>query len=169
MGDSLLISQLILCLQTISKSGTVVIKLSKPERVVTAQVLYMLDILSLSLASWKPVFIHATRPTFYAVAKGLGNGRHGHRLLAILYGLKTLWVELAYGGAEGKGRGLKFGDLDFIISQMELEKTYGSRLQELGGHVWLVQKESLKGWYQMEGVADPDPDENADINLKSSP
>ena len=156
MGDRLLISQLIICLQAISMSGTIVMKLSKPERVVTAKLLYMLDILSLSLASsWKPVFIHATRPTFYVVAKGVGYGRQGCRLPSLLFGLKALWMELTYGGAKATGRAMNSKDLDFIVSKRELKMSFRNRLQQLGQHVWLVQGESLKGWYQAEGVAGP--------------
>lgn len=148
MGDRLLISQLIIGLQAISFSGTIVMKLSRPERVVTAQLLYMLDILSLSLASWKPVYMHATRPTFYVVAKGVGYGRQGSRLLQLLYGLKSLWMDLTYGGAYGTGRPLGPTDLDFIVSYSDLKDTFGERLQQLVQHIWLVQAESLKGWMQ---------------------
>jgi len=151
-GDRLLISQLIICFQAISRSGTIIMKLSKPERVITAKLLYMLDVLSLSLTSWKPVFIHATRPTFYVVAKGVGYGRQGSRLSEILYGLKALWMQLTYGGVHGSGRTLDVDDLDFIVSKSGLERTFGNRLQQLGHHVWLVQEESLRGWYQQSGV-----------------
>lgn len=151
-GDRLLISQLVICLQAISISGTIIMKLSKPERVITAKLLYMLDVLSLSLGSWKPVFIHATRPTFYVVAKGVGYGRQGYRFHEFLHGLKNLWMQLTYGGAHDTGRELNDQDLDFIVSKTELERTFGNRLQQLGHHVWLVQEESLRGWYQQSGV-----------------
>jgi hypothetical protein len=148
-GDRLLISQILICLQAISMSGTIIMKLSKPERTVTAKLLYMLDALSLSLASWKPVFIHATRPTFYVVAKGVGYGRQGYRLREFVFGLKSLWVQLTYGRS---GRVMNAEDLDFIVSKSELDRTYGDRLQQLGQHVWLVQEQSLRGWYQQSGV-----------------
>jgi hypothetical protein len=151
-GDRLLISQLIICLQAISRSGTIIMKLSTPERVVTATLLYMLDVLSLSLASWKPVFIHATRPTFYVVAKGVGHGRQGYRLFEFLCGLKALWMQLKYGGLKGTGRTLGVKDLDFIVTKSGLEQTFAGRLHQLGHHVWLVQEESLRGWYQQSGV-----------------
>jgi len=153
-GDRLLISQVLICLQAISVSGTIIMKLSRPERVVTAKLLYMLDVLSLSLTSWKPVFMHATRPTFYVVAKGVGYGRQGYRLPEILFGLSSLWMELTYGRADGSGRGrvMDAEDLDFIVSKAELDRTFGNRLQQLGQHVWLVQEQSLRGWYQQSGV-----------------
>jgi hypothetical protein len=151
----LLISQLIICLEAISMSGTIIMKLSKPERVVTAKLLYMLDVLSLSLATWKPVFIHATRPTFYVVAKGVGYGRQGYQLPYLLHGLRVLWMELTYGGVTGTGRGMVPKDLDFIVNKRGLKTFFGDRLQQLGQHVWFVQEESLRGWYKAEGVAGP--------------
>jgi hypothetical protein len=145
LGDHLLISQLIIALQAISLSGTIVMKLSKPERLVTAKLLYLLDMLSLSLHSWKPVYMHATRSTFYVVAKGVGYGRQGFRLPRLLYGLKALWIDLTYGGVGGLRRPLNASDLDFIVTQSEL-KTFGPRLQQLSQHIWMVQAESLRGW-----------------------
>jgi hypothetical protein len=53
-GACLLISQLIICLQTIAVSGTIIMKLSRPEHLVTAKMLHLLDILSLSLNTWNP-------------------------------------------------------------------------------------------------------------------
>jgi hypothetical protein len=152
-GDCLLMSQFIICLQSISKSGTIVVKLSKPERLVTRQLLYMLDVLSLSLACWKPVCLHATRPTFYAVAKGVGLGRQGHRASELLLQLKMLWMELTYGGTGSSGRKIANGDLDFIISDADLQRTYMSRFQQLARPIWMVQAMSLQGWYETEGLA----------------
>ena len=121
-------------------------KLSRPEHVVTAKILYMLDVLSLNLNTWKPVYIHATRPTFYAVAKGVGYGKQGHRLQEFLYGLKVLWLQLTLGGPGHTRRSLKPEDLDFVVTKAVLEDTYSSRLQRLSCHIWMVQEESLKGW-----------------------
>lgn len=151
-GDRLLISQLIFCLQAISMSGTIVMKLSKPERVVTAKILYMLDKLSLSLACWKPVCMHATRATFYAVAKGVGYGRQGYRLPHLLYGLKMLWTSLTYGGVAGSGRQINSADFNFIVDDVELRITFGDRLQRLSEPIWLVQEKSFRGWVQAEGL-----------------
>jgi len=151
-GDRLIISQLIICLQTISMSGTIVMKLSKPERVITAKILYMLDNLSLSLACWKPVCMHATRPTFYAVAKGVGYGKQGYRLPQLLHGLKLLWTSLTYGGAKGSGRPINATDLDFIVRDMDLQSTFGDRLQRLSEPIWLVQEQSYRSWVEVEGL-----------------
>jgi hypothetical protein len=142
-GACLFLSQLIICLQTIAVSGTIIMKLSRPERPVTAKMLYLLDVLSLSVKTWKPVFIHATRPTFYAVAKGVGYGRQGHRLQEFLYNLKVIWVHLMNGGP---CKSLEPEDLDFVVTNAALEASYSARLSELSDHIWMVQEESLKGW-----------------------
>jgi len=149
MSNRLLISQLIIGLQGTAISGTIIMKLAKPERPVTVKLLYMLDMLSLDLATWKPVCMHATRDTFYAVAKGFGYGRQGYRLQEWLDGLKELWVSLTY-GRQTSGR-ISATDLDFIATQMELE-TFELRLQQLSQHIWQVQASSLHGWKQAQGL-----------------
>jgi len=149
MSNRLLISQLIIGLQSTTISGTIIMKLAKPERPVTVKLLYMLDMLSLDLATWKPVCMHATRDTFYAVAKGFGHGRQGYRLQEWLYGLKALWVSLTYGGQK-PGR-VSTTDLDFIVTEMELEP-FEHRRQQLSRHIWQVQASSLHGWKQAQGL-----------------
>lgn len=127
-------------------------KLSKPERVITAKILYMLDNLSLHLACWKPVCMHATRPTFYAVAKGVGYGKQGYRLPEWLHGLKILWASLTYGGSKGSGRAINSTDLDFIVQNEDLQITFGDRLQRLSEPLWLVQEQSYRRWVEAEGL-----------------
>jgi hypothetical protein len=139
-GACLFLSQLIICLQTIAVSGTITMKLSRPERPVTAKILYLLDVLSLRLNTRKPVYIHATRPTFYAVAKGVGYGHQGHQLQEFLY---HIWLHLMNGGP---CRSLEPEDLDFVVTNAALEATYSARLSELSDHIWMVQEENLTGW-----------------------
>ncbi|KZP17577.1 hypothetical protein FIBSPDRAFT_911933 [Athelia psychrophila] len=151
----LLISQLIIALGSISLSGTLIIKLSTPERVDTAKILYLLDILSLHLTCWKPVFMHATQPTFYAIAKGVGYGEYGYMFPNFLMGLQELWMDLTFGGAMGKGRKMEDGDLDFIIGKDALENGYKERLHQLAHPIWTVQAQSWKGWLATDGIRSP--------------
>ena len=146
----LLISQLVIGLQAVSISGTIIMKLAKPERPITAKLLYMFDMLSLDLATWKPVCMHATRDTFYMVAKGFGHGRQGYKLKEWLDRLKALWISLTYGGENSSGV-LSPTDLDFIATQMELTMFEG-RLQQLSRHIWQVQASSLLGWKQAQDL-----------------
>lgn len=145
-SDRLLISQLIIGLQSVAMSGTMVLKLASPEKKVTAQIMYLLDKLSLEFKTWKPVCMHATRDTFYAVAKGVGLGAESFRFFEFLAGLKLLWASLTYGHG-GRGRVLMPRDLDFIVNDTDLRYRYGDRLDKLSRHIWDVQAASLKGWY----------------------
>jgi hypothetical protein len=150
--DRLLISQLILGFDAIKYGGTMVVKLSRPARECTAKLLYMLDLVCVSLSTYKPQTMHAIRGTFYAVAKEVGRGDEAVRLPAIVEGLRKLWFELTYGGENGSGRFLLDSDLDFVISRDELIDRYMARLIELGRGVWLTQAQALYGFLQRKGV-----------------
>lgn len=152
MSNMLLISQLIIGLQAIATSGTIVMKLAKPERKLTAKIMYMFDMLAIHLASWKPVCMHATRDTFYIVAKGMGYGKQGYRLQGWLNRLKLLWLDMKFGPISSSKRLLNDADLDFILSDLELETIFGERLQQLSAHIWQVQTSSLTGWRKVEGI-----------------
>lgn len=150
VSDRLLISQLIIGVQSVSPFGTILIKLSKPERPITARILYILDSISCELLTWKPVCMHATRPTFYAVAKGI---RHTQRYAMIVHALQELWVRLTFGGPNGTTlpRRMTHQDLDSIVSREEMV-AYKPRLVKLSQHLWDVQRQSLEGWYKEEGL-----------------
>lgn len=148
----LLISQLIMGLQAVKKGGTIVIKLSRPERVDTAKILRMLDMISLELSTCKPRSMHANRGTFYAIAKGVGHGIEAKRLPDVLDSFKRLWVELTFGGEESKGRFMNDTDLDFVIGTDDLAEEYSYRLVELVRDVWSVQAASLGSWYKRKGI-----------------
>jgi hypothetical protein len=60
--------------------GTVIIKLGQPEHHLTARVLWMLDMLSSRLVTYKPRTMHASKNMFYAVAFGVGKGRNGRKM-----------------------------------------------------------------------------------------
>lgn len=142
--DRLLISQLIIGLQATQKGGTFIIKLAHAEQVITAKLLYMLDLLSASLATFKPRDMYATRGTFYAVAKGVGEGRGATRIGDVVQSFKELWVELTIGGADGAGRVLNEEDLDFVITTEEMRQGKNlDRIIDLSRGVWEVQARAL--------------------------
>ncbi|KAJ7264945.1 hypothetical protein B0H12DRAFT_1230580 [Mycena haematopus] len=144
--DRLLVSQIIIGLQAVKKGGTLVIKLVDADQINTAKLLHMFDILSVSLETFKPRSMHATRGTFYAIAKGVNEGRGAGRLPALLDAFKELWVDLTIGGADGAGRALNGEDLDFIVSTMDICKPKNlDRLVDLGCKVWEVQARALAG------------------------
>jgi hypothetical protein len=150
--DRLLISQLVMGLQAVKAGGTIVLKLSRPDAVHTAKLLYMLDMISNSLTTCKPRSMHANRGTFYAIAKGVRLGADAKRFPAIIEGLKRLWSELTYGGDDGCGRFLDETDLDFIICTEELIDSYLARLIELGRDIWMVQAHHLRRILRKKGI-----------------
>ncbi|KAJ8096314.1 hypothetical protein AAF712_013383 [Marasmius tenuissimus] len=149
LGDKLLISSLILGLWCINRGGTIIMKLSMPDRKITAQILYMFDVLSGDLRTWKPVHIHATRSTFYAIARNFGCGGHAPRYNEIFERLRHLWEALVGADVLGNGRGRRLlpSDLDFIVDDAGL-KDYSKRLKALSKHLWMVERESLAQWHE---------------------
>ncbi|KAG6917142.1 hypothetical protein DXG01_003732 [Tephrocybe rancida] len=147
-GDRLLISQLILSLQAVKPGGTIVLKLPLPHRPVAAKILYMFSVVSSQVQGWKPKTAHKNRGTFYAVAKDIGQGEDGARLPGILGALKELWVELTFGGEEGKGRHIHPEDLDFLISTDDLVKDHLGWLVRFGTPLWQCQGDALDVFYQ---------------------
>ena len=151
-SSRLLISQLILGMQSVKNGGTIIMKLPLPHKPVSARILHLLDTTSSRILGWKPNIMHANRGTFYAVAKGVGDGRGGHRIPSILEALKTLWVSLTFGGEEGSGRYMVPEDLDFLISMDDLVSHRLDWLTKLGTPLWNVQKTALEKFYQRRRI-----------------
>jgi hypothetical protein len=146
-SDRLLISQLILGMQSVRNGGTIIMKLPMPHKPVSARILHLFDTTSYTTSRWKPYIMHANRGTFYAVAKGVGSGHGGHKFPVILEALKTLWVSLTFGGEEGLGRYMVPEDLDFLISMDDLVNHRLDWLTKFGYPLWKVQKTALEKLY----------------------
>ncbi|KAJ7505536.1 hypothetical protein B0H11DRAFT_1979200 [Mycena galericulata] len=149
-GDRLLISQMIVGLASVGFGGTIVLKQSKPERLITSQLIFLLDVVCAQVGTWKPICCHSTRATFYIVAKGFGLGSQGMRRQEMLGGLMNLWVQLSYSGPNGGGRRLLPTDLDFIVDNATLKTAYAPRLRELSEHIWTTQSSCLQGWREAQ-------------------
>ncbi|KAF9465204.1 hypothetical protein BDZ94DRAFT_1254792 [Collybia nuda] len=135
--DRLLMAQLIIGFMTTRKGGTLIVKLAHIERVMTAKVLYLLHILSTEVWAVKPLRQHSKQPTFYAVAKGLGNGQQGGRVAEVVIGLRKLWCCLNF-----EGDLFMPAQLDFIITTKDLrdgKEGFLNRMVELGEEVCRVQ------------------------------
>ncbi|KAI0683732.1 hypothetical protein BC835DRAFT_1515545 [Cytidiella melzeri] len=146
IGDRLLISQLIIGLTTVTRGGTIIVKLSRPERLITSQLMWMFDMFAHDVRTWKPVCIHATRGTFYLIARGMGYGelaQHAGMYDGVLLRFKELWDKMA-----SSGRRLLEHDLDFIVQRATLEGSYARRLRQLSAHLWAVQEAAWKAWRQ---------------------
>ncbi|KAJ7855989.1 hypothetical protein B0H14DRAFT_3644934 [Mycena olivaceomarginata] len=137
---------LIVGLVSASVGGTIVLKQSKPERLITAQLIFLLDVLCADVRTWKPICMHSTRSTFYLVGKAFRLGWQAMQWDYILGGLMNLWVQLCYAGPDGKGRKLLATDLDFIVNKKTLATAYAPRLRQLSEHIWTTQSKCLEGW-----------------------
>lgn len=142
-GWRLAISQIILALMGIKRGGTLIMKLSRPDHLYSARILWMLDQVSTELQTCKPLTMHRKRGSFYAVALGVGLGKAGHDLPSFVHAFQKLWVELTFGGEDGRGRWMTEEDLDFLILEEELALSFADRLIQLGRPVWSIQAQAL--------------------------
>ncbi|TFK49425.1 hypothetical protein OE88DRAFT_1646448 [Heliocybe sulcata] len=150
--DRLLISQLILALQSVRTGGSIVFTLAHPERILTAKILYLLHVLSGDVIAIKPRTMHMTRGIFYAVALGVGKGAKGRQMPEMIRGLQDIWAATTFGGEEGKGRFIEGSELDFIIATEELETSHLDWLISVGQPIWDVQAQWLDKWFRSKGV-----------------
>ncbi|KZV88588.1 hypothetical protein EXIGLDRAFT_722551 [Exidia glandulosa HHB12029] len=151
VGPRLLVAQLIIGLQSVRLGGSLVVKLANAKASDTQRVIYLLDALSQRLTLCKPVSMHATRDTFYAVAQGLqiggmcGNCRTEVRLDVVLASLQHGYALLSSAGVSSRQSAL----WDNICSQQEMKK-YAKRLDELTAPVIRVQCDALEGMLREE-------------------
>ncbi|KIP01851.1 hypothetical protein PHLGIDRAFT_123001 [Phlebiopsis gigantea 11061_1 CR5-6] len=149
----LFVSQFVIALRTVKAGGTMVVKMSHPERAGTGLWLMILDKLSGSLTTRKPRTIHSNRGTFYVIAKEVGLGREGNKLDEYMHALERLWYEISFGGDEGKGRALTVADLSFAATYEEMVSEASLlRLVELGNDPWTVQADALQQWFMKKGL-----------------
>ncbi len=142
--ERLHVSQMIIALKAVKTGGSILIKLSHPEWTVTAQTLYLLDVLSTELKTYKPRRAHVTRGTFYAIAKGVGYGPKGSLKEEYLRQYQEYWYDISFGGDEGKGSQSTGSDTGFVASFEELVDGYLERVAELGKDPWTVQSNALE-------------------------
>ena len=143
-SSRLLISQIVLGLQSLRVGGNAILTLSRPENPMTARLIYLFDRISSNIVLHKPTNIWAQRGSFYLVAFGVGQGDDSQETLQhALECFRKLWDELMFGGEEEQGRGLFATDYDFIVSVDEIVDTYVDRLGDLGRGVWETQIEGL--------------------------
>lgn len=153
-GGILLVSQLIIALASVQAGGTLVVKLTHIECSPAAPLLYLLDAISDTLVVHKPHTMHASRASFYAVAKGVGAEERAALKDRYLAGLQDLWRELRTGGFDGGPRRLTEGDFDFVVTPEKILDTEGylQRLVELGRPVWATQAQGLRDFLAKNGV-----------------
>ncbi|KAI0353447.1 hypothetical protein OH77DRAFT_1427519 [Trametes cingulata] len=152
---ALLISQLIIALSCVRSGGAIVVKLDHIEGCPAAQLLFLLQDISESLVVHKPRTMHASRASFYAIAKGVGAGEDATLLKEFyLEQLKALWYKLRYGGPGGGARGLTEADLDFVVSADDILDGEGNldKLIGFGESVWAMQADGLRRFFGKKGM-----------------
>ncbi|KAF4616089.1 hypothetical protein D9613_011235 [Agrocybe pediades] len=144
--DRLLISQIIIALQSVKAGGTIIIKLPMPHKVISAKIVYMFRLISGIVQRYKPRTMHGNRGTFYLVAREVGGKEEaGLNQATFLRALRRLWTELTFGGENGEGRFLKAKDLDFVVTTDALVEEHVDWLVGFGKPLWEVQEEFLRG------------------------
>ncbi|KZV64484.1 hypothetical protein PENSPDRAFT_669002 [Peniophora sp. CONT] len=139
LADRLLISQLIIAFDVIRAGGTIVMKLNDIRNPTTKRLLYLFDALAADVRTWKPVCIHATRPTFYIIARGIRCGPSAHSFGSVQEELQALWARLTM------GQTMDGDSLNFIVDGHTLKTTYARRLSELTNHIHVVQAQASEG------------------------
>ncbi|KAI0699636.1 hypothetical protein C8T65DRAFT_613505 [Cerioporus squamosus] len=152
--DRLLITQIIIALESVSRGGTIVTRLSHIECFPASQLLFLLDSISDELVLHKPQTMHASRGTSYVIAKGVFRSEEqaGKRGL-YLQALRALWSEMQQGGPfNGVGRMLVEGDLDFVADAEAILDEYVDRLVELGRQTWATQVAGLRTLFKRRNI-----------------
>jgi hypothetical protein len=152
-GQRLLISQLVIALHTVKRGGTLIMKLKRPEDILTAKLLRILDVLSGKLIAYKPYKHHNTRSSFYVVASGIGLGAQGHTIDDVEAALRRVWLDTLIGGDAGEGRFIHLDhDLGWVLSDEEVKTEYIEKIIELGRPIWQTQVNGLRRLFMRTGV-----------------
>ncbi|KAI9063801.1 hypothetical protein FKP32DRAFT_1592034 [Trametes sanguinea] len=154
---ALLLTQLIIALSSVRPGGTIVAKMFHPECYPAAHLIYLLDAISDTLIVHKPSGMHATRASFYVIAKGVAGEPGRARLMEqYLDGLRALWHAFECGELARATRPAEecYGDLDFIIKAEDILDMDGylPRLIELGRPVWATQAKALRQFFIRQGL-----------------
>ncbi|KAF9006832.1 hypothetical protein BDZ89DRAFT_1079550 [Hymenopellis radicata] len=144
ISQRLLLSQLVMAFERVKPGGTIIIRFSHPERLDTAQYMYMFDRVSDGQVSVKkPETMHGTRGSFYLVAKNVGGTAESRAYLeTYLEELRRLWWEISGEGA----RSLKQEeDMNFVAPlETMIRPEVLAMIVELGRPVWSVQLRQLE-------------------------
>jgi hypothetical protein len=130
-------SQLILAMQRIKAGGTLIMLLHKIDSFPAANVLYTFSKFA-KVEAFKPQKKHATRSSFYMVAKDVQPEHDAAK--AAVEGWKEAWWKATFGGEAGTGKP-KIDASDSVVLNM-LEE-FGEQLMEMGRPVWRIQGDAL--------------------------
>jgi len=133
----LTLSQLILALQRIRASGTLIMLLHKIEAWDTVELLYMISQFS-SIQVFKPKKKHAIRSSFYLIARNVQPTTAAAKLTVETW--KSDWRQATFGGDDGTGAAKDTADEGYIRTVLG---DFGTELIELGRPIWDTQANKL--------------------------
>lgn len=145
-------SQLILAMQRIKAGGTMIMLLHKIDSYGAAHILHTFSKFA-KVDAFKPQKKHASRSSFYMVAKDVQPGSEAAK--AAVQGWKELWYKTTFGGEQGTGERRSDPPESVVMSMLE---DFGDRLMELGRPVWSTQADALsRTEYAGDGSIVPPP------------
>jgi hypothetical protein len=152
LGDSeptrLLCAQLVIALMHLKPGGTLVILLHKPDRWNSARFIHTIDSFSSgTVCLFKLEKKHATRSSFYLVAKGVQSDHPEAKKAVEIWKKTWLAATKILGLEDEKGEGEKYGGWSDWEAGEDVEKfleAFGERLITLGTPIWKIQADALE-------------------------
>lgn len=130
-------SQLVFALQRIRPGGTLIMLMHKIEKFGTMDLLYTFSKIA-RIEVFKPVKKHATRSTFYLIAKNVQPDTEAGKAAVLAW--KTAWWTATFGGDGTGERGVSFSD---NYAQQVID-AFGKEFVALARPVWSIQKDALR-------------------------
>jgi 23S rRNA U2552 (ribose-2'-O)-methylase RlmE/FtsJ len=145
-------SQLILAFQRIKPGGTLIMLLHKLEAWKTIALLYLFDQIA-HVQLFKPKRGHATRSSFYLVAKNV-QPEHAEAVAAV-QGWKETWKAATFPEADITEVANASTVATRRYQEPEIESllaSFGERLVLLGDPIWEIQRQALGNWLREIGM-----------------
>ncbi|CAE6421822.1 unnamed protein product [Rhizoctonia solani] len=140
--NRLLISQVLLALRAVNGGGTIFLGLSCTEPALSARILIAFTRIAESTRSLTPRLLHASRGSFYLLARDIRVGTPAYR--RFVAGLEGLWHNMAFSGARGLGRDVTWAEQNLITAWDEVMAPVGvDHISRLGRPMWEVQHGAL--------------------------
>ncbi|TVY93142.1 hypothetical protein LAWI1_G001265 [Lachnellula willkommii] len=130
-------SQLILAMQRIKAGGTLVMLLHKIDSFPAANLLHIFSKFA-KVEAFKPQKKHATRSSFYMIAKDVQPGHEAAK--AVVEEWKGAWWRATFGGEAGTGEPKVDPPESVVVNMLE---EFGEQLMEMGRPVWRTQGDAL--------------------------
>ncbi|KAF4633576.1 hypothetical protein G7Y89_g4541 [Cudoniella acicularis] len=130
-------SQMILAMQRVAEGGTIIMLLHKIDSWGAASILYTFSKFA-KVEVFKPTKKHATRSSFYLIAKEVRSGSEDAKKAVQEW--KDAWWKATFGGEGGTGEPKQDPPESVVMGVME---DFGERLMEMGRPVWRIQADAL--------------------------